>query len=145
MKTDTLHFERMVGTKGLFVVMFAMAFGGMLWGQGGGQTITGTVRDTSGAVVPGASVIVMDVNTGVKYPLKTNSRGVYVTPSGLKPGDEFQIQVLKPGFVTLMRKGIILHLGEILGLNLILTVGSNRQLVTVTAPAPIGVKIRNPG
>jgi hypothetical protein len=60
----------------IWVLVLIVSWLPLTFGQGGGQTITGTVRDTSGAVVPGASVIVTDIETGVKVQLETNSRGV---------------------------------------------------------------------
>lgn len=106
-------------------------------GQAGGQGITGTVSDTSGAAVPSARVIVTGLATGVKVDLETDSKGLYATPPGLAPGAEYQIEISKPGFQTLVRRGVILHLGEIVGVNFILKVGAVKQAVTVTAAAPL--------
>src|SRR5262245_24255484 len=56
-----------------------------LIGQGTSGTITGIVADPSGAIVPGASVTVLDQGKGVDFHLKTNESGVYSVTS-LVPG-----------------------------------------------------------
>src|SRR2546425_6615917 len=102
-----------------------------LIGQGGTeQVIIGTVTDQAGAVVPGAKVTVLSVATGIKSEEASNSDGLYRTPP-LKPG-EYQIEISKEGFRTLMRKGITLHLAEILRLDFQLQVGELSQTVEVT-------------
>src|SRR6516165_12329814 len=73
-------------------------------------TIAGTVRDSSGAVVPNASITVKNVNTGVEFSTTTNQSGEYVAPN-LIPG-EYSVTVGGPGFATLVRSGILLHVSD---------------------------------
>ena len=54
----------------------------MAWAIVGGS-ISGTVTDAAGSVIPGASVIVRETATGLSYPVKTDSRGSYRSPSCL--------------------------------------------------------------
>src|SRR5262245_66692874 len=87
-----------------------------LMAQGGTeQVIIGTVTDQAGALVPGVKVTVLHIATGIKMEESSNSEGLYRTPP-LKPG-EYEIQVAKEGFRTLVRKGIMLHVAEILSLD----------------------------
>ena len=118
----------------LFLVLVAKV--SPLFGQGGSeQVITGTVTDPAGAVVPDAKLTVTNIATDIKTELQTNTEGFYRTPP-LKP-TEYQIEVSKQGFQTLIRKGVILHLAEILRLDLQLQVGELSQTVEITGAAPI--------
>src|SRR3981081_523902 len=77
------------------------------WGQSPNATINGIVRDSSGAVVPGADVQLINEGTSVKYPAKTNGEGIYAVPN-LLPGS-YRIQVSKDGFKTIVKPDIVLN------------------------------------
>jgi len=98
-------------------------------------TISGTVTDPSGAVVPGASITVTETQSGTINRTTSDNAGQYVVPF-LLPGD-YSITVKKAGFETLKRGGITLQAQEHPIINLVLTVGSATQTVTVTAEAPL--------
>ena len=98
-------------------------------------TISGTVTDVTGAVVPGASVEVLETQTGTVSRTTSDSAGLYVVPF-LLPG-EYSITAKKAGFETYKRGGITLQAQEHPIVNLILTVGSASQTVTVTSEAPL--------
>lgn len=98
-------------------------------------TISGQVVDPTGAVVPGASVVVRETHTGAINRTTSDSVGQYVLPF-LPPGD-YSITVTKTGFEILVRNGIVLQAREHPILNLTLTVGSESQTVTVTAETPL--------
>src|SRR5947208_14049018 len=75
-----------------------------------GQTqgeITGEVSDVSGAVIPGATVVVTNQGTNVSRQGVTNGVGVYSFPS-LLPG-RYQVRVEKAGFQSMVRGGIELQ------------------------------------
>src|SRR5947209_3874381 len=110
----------------LFILLLPQTYG-----QGGGQAISGTVIDTSHAVVADARVVVKNVATGIKIILETNSEGFYSTPPDLKPGAEYQIEASKAGFETLVRRGVILHLAERLRIDVTLKLGAVTQSVEV--------------
>jgi Carboxypeptidase regulatory-like domain len=77
--------------------LFLLAAAGKSYGQGGADgTILGTVTDSSGAVVPKASVEVMNVGTGVTQFASTNGSGEYSVPS-LHP-DQYRVTVKMSGF-----------------------------------------------
>ena len=80
-------------------------------------TITGTVLDPSGAIVPGAQVVVKDEGTGSERPASTNAEGSFVVV-GLPPG-RYAIQVEMRGFRPITRSGLILTASQRLSIGTI--------------------------
>lgn len=103
--------------------------------QGYRATITGTVTDPSGAVIPGARVVATNTSTGVSSSGVTNAAGLYVI-SYLNPGP-YEIKVTASGFKTFARSGITLTVAQQLKLNFQLSVGSFNQTVSVSGAAPL--------
>jgi hypothetical protein len=106
----------------------------MAQGAGSG-TITGTVTDPSGSVVPGASVVLRNTSTGIERKTETNDAGIYEAPF-LQPGP-YEVRAGKTGFSTVLRKGLDLQVGQTLSVDFSLTVQSAQQEVTVTSQAEI--------
>jgi Carboxypeptidase regulatory-like domain len=98
-------------------------------------TISGTVTDTSGAVVPGASIEVKETSTGTISKVTSDAAGQYVAPY-LMPG-QYTITAKAAGFKVLTRTGITLQAQEHPIVNLSLEVGSATQSVTVTEATPL--------
>jgi len=99
-------------------------------------TITGTVTDPSGAVLPNATIKVTNVDTGVATTLKTNGAGVYVA-SSLIVGT-YRVEVEVAGFKRTVAEKIILEVGATPKVDLALAVGQSTESVTVTeSNAPI--------
>ena len=99
-------------------------------------TITGTVTDPSGAVLPNATIKVTNVDTGVATTLKTNGAGVYVA-SSLIVGT-YRVGVEVAGFKRTVAEKIILEVGATPKVDLALAVGQSTESVTVTeSNAPI--------
>jgi len=96
--------------------------------------IRGTVMDNSGAVVPGVTVTVENVDTGVTTFYKTNGAGLYDT--GPIITGNYTITFKKTGFETFVRGPISLGVGT-LTINGALKVGSVTQKVQVSAKAPL--------
>ena len=92
--------------------------------------IKGTVTDTSNAVVAGASVKILNVDTGVVATSVTNSDGIYDVPS-VPPGS-YTLTFSAPGFRDAVRSGIVLHVGTI-AVDASLSVGAASQEVVVNA------------
>ena len=84
--------------------------------------IGGTVRDASGAVVPGVSVTVANLETGGVRTTVTNEVGFFVVPL-LQPG-RYQIRLGKPGFKQVAQSGITLQVNEQARLSFVLEVGA---------------------
>jgi len=96
-------------------------------------TITGTVTDASGAVVPGASITVTNQGTGVLSSTLANADGSFAVP-GLTPGT-YSVKVTKQGFDTFAENGITLHPAQVATVNAVMKVGQVTTEVQVTASA----------
>lgn len=99
----------------------------------GGASISGTIADQSGAVVPGAVIKIEHVETGITRSLTTGPDGSY-RASGLPVGD-YVITVEKQGFTTQVQPGVQLTVGQQAVLNFTETVSRTEQAVTVSANA----------
>ena len=98
-------------------------------------TISGSVKDPSGAVVPGAQIVVKEIHTGTTNKTQSDAAGEYVVPF-LLPGD-YTVTVTAKGFETLTRQGITLQAQEHPIVELGLKVGNQGETVEVTADAPL--------
>lgn len=93
--------------------------------------INGTITDPSGAVVPGVSVVLQNIATGVKQATATNNVGSYVIP-GIAPG-RYTLVASKAGFKTARQKPFTLLVNQTATFNFSLSVGETTQTVTVQA------------
>ena len=103
----------------------------------GAQTtgvITGTVTDPTGAVAPGATVIVRSFTTGAERKLQTNSSGIYNAYS--LPVGQYEIEVTLAGFKKSTHSGIQLNVADQLPINFTLQVGNATESVEVVASTP---------
>src|SRR5437016_8832251 len=98
-------------------------------------TILGTVRDTSGALVPGVSITVKHTESGLTRTVVSSERGSYNVP--LLPVGAYEITTTMPGFKQGVRSGINLVVGQEAVVDLTLEVGANAEQVTVTGDAPL--------
>ncbi|MGC1294157.1 MAG: carboxypeptidase-like regulatory domain-containing protein, partial [Alloacidobacterium sp.] len=96
--------------------------------------IRGLVTDTTGALIPGTKVTVLNVDTGVSKDYFTNSEGIYDT-SSIVAGN-YKITFIREGFDQLVRGPITLQVG-VTNVNAQLTVGSVAQKVVVSADVPL--------
>jgi hypothetical protein len=92
--------------------------------------ITGTVTDSSGAIIPNASINITNKATGAARAATTNAEGLYSAPS-LQAGD-YSVRAEKEGFRALVREAIV-QAGSPTTVNLSMTVGSAGEVVTVEA------------
>ena len=92
--------------------------------------LRGTATDTTGAVIPGVTVNVMDVDKGVTHTYVTDNAGLYDT--GPIPEDHYRITFTKEGFETLVRGPVTVTLG-VETVNAAMKVGSVSQQVVVTS------------
>jgi hypothetical protein len=98
-------------------------------------TLSGTVSDDTGAVIPGAAVSTTNVNTGATRATETDARGVYHLP--LLPVGDYDLRVELQGFQAAVRPGIRLTVGLEATINITLRVGAVTESVEVTGEAPI--------
>lgn len=112
-----------------------LAFGSQAYAQMDTGSITGTVKDPSGAVVPGAQCTVSDTSTGIAHQQKTTSAGAYVF-DGLKAGT-YNLKVVAHGFVEYNLNGIEVHVQNIATADVTLHIGAATAEVTVTSAVPL--------
>jgi hypothetical protein len=93
--------------------------------------LEGTVTDASGAVVAGAGITIMSVDTGTSQEQRTNSNGYYRFP-GLAVG-RYTATVTGAGFKTRVIEGVILQVGQTRTLDASLAVGAPAEKVEVSA------------
>ena len=83
----------------------------------------------------GVNVVVLDTDTGAKTAYPTNASGLYVA-SLLEPGN-YEVTASKSGFQTVIEKGIVLHVGETLTVDIQMPLQAAQGSVTVTEQAPL--------
>ena len=118
-----------LATRVTFAFVFALT-SFMVFAQAPSGTISGTITDPSGAVVPAAAVTITDTATNAARTLQANGQGIYSAPA-LPPGD-YQVKVELQGFNTVQR-GATVVAGTTTTVNIPLTVGETRNVVTVEA------------
>jgi len=97
--------------------------------------ITGTVTDASGAAITGATVEVVNADTGVADQTVTNNAGIYGFRS-LIPGS-YTVKVKQANFAPFERPDLVVNVGTIIRVDVPLIVGTVNSAVTVTTEAPI--------
>src|SRR6058998_3106255 len=120
----------LIGIVGVIVLA-----GGLVYGQNFSAAISGLVRDTSGAVIPGTTVTAKHVETGLMRTVQSNEEGGYTMPQ--LPVGSYEITAEKPGFRTQVRGGITLVVAQEAVVNLTLDVGDLAEKITVTEDIPI--------
>jgi outer membrane receptor protein involved in Fe transport len=103
---------------------------------GGAASISGVVRDPSGALVPSAKVVIASAAQGVVRTVETNTEGIFVAP-GLTPGPGYQVSVTASGFAPYEATNLVLQVGQSIDLKIALTVGTTTTQVEVTAAAAL--------
>ena len=97
-------------------------------------TMRGLIKDPTGAIVPNASVIAVNVATNNQFKTSSGaSTGEFTIPS--LPGGNYRLRVESPGFKTFIQDGISLAAGGTLSLDVALQVGTAAETVEVTAEA----------
>ena len=97
--------------------------------------ITGTVEDSSGAVVQNAKIVLTNNQTKVATSTRSTQTGTYVFDD-LLPG-QYTIEAESSGFKKYTVRGVYVHVQQVLTLDVHFDTGSDQQTVTVTAAAPL--------
>src|SRR5712692_7976521 len=121
--------------KGLSIIGLIVLGSCPVFAQGSSATITGTVKDVSGAVLQGTTVTVKHLDTGLTRTDQADTSGSFSIPS--LPVGAYEITAEKMGFRREVRRGIDLVVAQQAVVNLTLQVGSIDQQVTVTDAAPL--------
>jgi hypothetical protein len=123
---------------GLVVLLAAVfcAAGTFAYAQGAtSQTLSGTVVDPSGAVIPGADVAVKHSGTGLAYNAVTNAEGVFSLPS--LPIGSYTVTVTLQGFKTVVINNVVLNSAAPASVKATMEVGGVTEQVTVSSASEI--------
>ena len=101
--------------------------------QTAGGSISGTVRDAAGGVIPGAAVLVRNVETGAQQMVDTNANGFYAF-AALAVG-HYEMEVSFSGFKPNKRTGLVIDVGTKLQIDVDMELGEQSEAVTVTDTA----------
>jgi hypothetical protein len=120
--------------KFFWVVLLSLAFALPGAAQETRGNIAGTVKDSTG-VIPGATVIILNTDTGSKQELTTNSTGYFEAPL-MQPGN-YEITVEMAGFKRVTQRGVVLAVAQQMNIPFTMEVGAISENITVTGEAPL--------
>jgi hypothetical protein len=118
--------------RGLVLLGAVLALPAMAFAQD--AVLTGTIIDSTGAVLPGVTVTAVNEATGNNYETVTDAAGVYRIP--VRVG-MYKITANLAGFGDVMRTGVQLLVGQTITLNLQMAPSTLQETVTVTGEAPL--------
>jgi hypothetical protein len=124
---------RIAGSWVRLAVLFVM-FPSSSLAQVSSATLRGTVKDQTGASLPGVTVTVVHIGTGASRNVVTDAGGRYVVAP--LPIGSYEVRGELSGFRTEVRRGITLAVGMQAVIDLVLSVGNLREVVEVTGEAP---------
>ena len=119
----------------LFILLAPFLAGVSAFAQLPTGTFLGTVKDSSGALIPGANVTAREQETRASRSIATDSSGEYRL-AGLPPG-HYDLTVDAAGFKTATETGVVLDVSSQVSLNFDLQVGTTTQKVVVSGEAPL--------
>jgi hypothetical protein len=122
----------------ILITMLAIAEAAL--SQDSRAKITGTVTDSSQAVIAGASVQLQNLNTGQRTARTTNETGSYIFDY-VEPGN-YNLAVEYPGFKKFVQENVLVESRASLSINAVLQPGSAQESITVEA-APVTVNVSN--
>jgi hypothetical protein len=114
----------------LVLLLVLIAVGTPLFAQAAAATLSGTVTDSSNALMAGVSVQLTNADTNVSQTAQTNQAGLY-TFASVPPG-RYEITVKHAGFKAALRKDLILHVGDDVAQDFSLEVGVVTETITVS-------------
>jgi len=117
------------------VLLLVVLIPAALWAQGDRGTITGTVTDPANAVVPGAKVIVKNMDTGATWETVTTGTGNYTVPA--LPIGQYEVTVEAAGFKRTSQPGVRVEVAQTVRIDIGLQLGATTETVTVTAETPL--------
>jgi hypothetical protein len=124
--------------RGLFALLAAMLLllsAPSVFAQGITGTITGTVTDPTGAIVPNAKVTITQVDTNAVRTIMSSGSGTYSVPQ-LPPG-KYSVKVDAKGFKGFKQTNIVLQIDQIAQVDATLTLGAENDTVEVTASGAV--------
>ena len=130
-----LYFRRHTVQVGLALLGFVAGAPALLAQSAGSATINGLVTDPSGAVVAAVDITIHQIETGADRQTQTNGDGLYHA-AFLAPG-LYKVTAVKPGFATMVRDDIALHVGDTVSADFQLSVQQSQTIVNVSAEAAV--------
>src|SRR3954452_20474559 len=121
--------------RALLLVLCLIGFSAATLAQQQAASLTGSVMDSSGAAVPGASVSVSDSARAIRITTTSNERGEYTFPQ-LSPGENYVVSVSKTGFKETIQRGVVLQVAQSAKIDLTVDVGNVAETVTVSSDPP---------
>jgi outer membrane receptor protein involved in Fe transport len=103
--------------------------------QSTGGQIEGTARDADGAAMPGVTVTVRNLGTGLTRTLVTGADGRFLAP--LLPVGDYEVEAALDGFSTVRRTGLVLTLGSVVEVDFDMQLPTTSESIVVTAEAPL--------
>jgi outer membrane receptor protein involved in Fe transport len=131
-EVDMFRFRPRRVSRALFILVFTLAWPRLVAAQTPTGAIEGVVVDTSGAVVPGVTVVVTHEPTGVAREVATDGQGVFRAP--LLPVGPYTVKATLAGFRSFEQAGIQLTIGQTASLRIELEPASVSESVTVHVP-----------
>ncbi len=116
-------------------IAILLFLGVALFGQSNYGSITGVVKDSSGGVIPGATVRITDIGTSAVLTTSTDGSGVYSVPS-LRPVT-YKITASAQGFETTTVEDVKVDTGKTFAVDIVLKTGALTETVSVSAAAPL--------
>lgn len=113
----------------LAAVFICLCLASPMWGQALGN-ITGTVEDTTGAVIPGAAVVITNEETGIVREVQSQADGAYMALN-LAPG-QYMISVESEGFKRFEITGLRLNVGTTMTQSVVLEIGMVTETIEVS-------------
>jgi Carboxypeptidase regulatory-like domain/TonB dependent receptor-like, beta-barrel len=117
------------------VALFALLIGAPALGQTTTATLSGVIRDASGAVVPDAKISAKNTATGAIRETATDSEGRF-SITNLGPG-QYEIRAERAGFRTAVQSGVVLNVGGATVVDLIVQVGEVSEIVEIKQDEPL--------
>ena len=114
----------------IFLIALLLSSPAPIWAATGGS-ISGTVKDQSEAVIPGASLTLVNLDITTSYKAKTDAQGFYSFPS--LPVGRYELTIEASGFKTQKKTGLVVDADAALRVDLSLEVGEKNETVTVSA------------
>jgi len=113
-----------------FVSICMLLLAGAVFGQSDRGTITGTVADPAGAIVPNAPIEARNSETGAVFQAASSETGNYTLPQ--LPVGNYELSVAVAGFKKYVRQNVIVGVAQTVRVDIVLEVGAATESVTVT-------------
>ncbi len=137
MNTNKAARSFLASTSMRFFAMLVLILSGSLvgWSQQITGSISGTVKDTQGALVTTASIKATNIDTGFSRAAAAGADGSYSIP--YLPVGKYSVEVTATGFEKFVQQNLLITVDQVQSLNVVLSVGGASQTITVTEAPPL--------